>query len=406
MEHCDHVSFSPEEIERIKTLPIRTVKFAGIVSRAFYDEELGVLYFADENGIPTGDRKEFKPNPAARATSASSSKRDENEEPAPDRVSSSSRLPKKQLALIACAILGIIVLVATISNFTGKEKVKDNPSQATIDVVQVTEDLLPGTEITQKMIARAQLDAASYNTLSAVSPLYSWDNVDALLGMYTQQFIPSGKFLSFSNTGGTYRLADNPFLIDKEGFEYIDIPVNISNDYLSSVLLGRYIDIEIEVNTAKGNYERADVTDIGGLEHRSSVTGKTVTDIFTLTHTPVVALYAMDGSDIYELLASFNAIPDGMVSDYLTAEIRNRVEKAEAGDDTPLDAFYIGTIRLQLSKKQVEEIGKLKASDTSVRITELYDEYVQDTKEQSDFVAEEKYTTAVLCETLKKMIRS
>ena len=413
-----------EHIRRIKDLPTRKIKYAGVVSYAKFDEENGLVFILDEKGVPTGElrsvskdessqgyKSSFKvdrPNShkLPRPDAADGADVDSDKEPVPYE----EMKKKVLLSSIISAVIGIVLsLAVTIPVFL----LSDRNAGATADeqsfvVVQVLSDLLPGDIIDSAMLNRISVSGETFNQAAlSGETLYMWSEAQNLVGMAASEFVSAGECLSYSNVTGLYEVPENPLLVLEDGNAYLDIPVNLSYKYVDSVLMGRYLDITLEVVTSKNTSERVETGDVPGLNHSSSVTEKTITDIYRLSDMVIVDMIAGDGSSLYETYFSYNQIPDGMLYDYFTKVVSELLNVDADGDpdvEQLLSPFCVSTIRVQLPKDQVKAIGKLNAENTTVKINNITDIYLGETEQQEQFVTEMRFTTQVLASVLDKAV--
>lgn len=458
MEQGSGTFFSDDELQYIKQLPVRKVRTGGIICMAKYDEVSGCIYLLDDHGTPTGEvrvlnaearaahghQPSIKPapngdkerkksggfpgfltsrkkkdktlgqeEPEAGMRKADSSRvgcdNDDNEA-SPDEKADSSRtwLYKVLVAFGAIVIaVNLCLLILPRVLFPGATNEDGIPaSEQQFEVIQLRQDVLPGQQITEQMLSKVSVNGETYNQAAmAGNTYYAWSKAADVVGLYASGYLASGQCLAFHQVVGMYEPESNPYLMLSDGYDYIDIPVNLSYQYVDSVMIGRYLDLTIEIQTQSNRTEKVDTPDVPGLDHSSSITAQTVTDTYKLKDVVVLDMIAADGSSLFDTISTYNKIPDGSLHDALETQVRAMLS---SGNDKnaaqALSKFYVVTLRLQLPKEQVKAIGKLNGENTKTTISGISDNYLTDTAARSNYIAEARFTLDMLGSVLDELV--
>lgn len=451
--------FSEEELQYIKQLPIRKVRTGGIICSARFDAENRVIYLLDDRGIPTGDvrvldaaatdRIGHKPsiqvNSPESCTEEKPRKKKQRERRAPlfcrsgkkkepdilgaedvpdetpcadeDETAGGSPGMVKTKVLTAIIIAAGCVLIAAVLAIvlsrTGAFRGSNTPENEgelaknqRFDVIQMTQDVLPGQQLTEQILAKVSIDGETYNQ-SAMSgnTYYSWDKAADLIGLYASEYIPAGQCLAFHQVTGSYVPDTNPFLVLKDGYAYLDIPVNLSYEYVDRVLIGRYLDLTLEIQTQSNRKEDIDTPNVPGLDHSSSITAQTVTDIYRLKDVVILDMITSNGASLFDTMSSYNKIPDGSLRTALEKQVQTMLKaNPDKNAAQALSEFYVVTLRIQLPAEQVKAIGKLNEANTQTKISGISDVYLEDTAARQAFVREMRFTAEVLGSVLRDMV--
>ena len=427
-----------EEINRISELPVYRMGDDGEEIKAAIDEEARRFYFLDKNQEPTGEvldlgEQQFEEvmvrlrkyeedyakycqhqeqNGKQPKKKDSSQKKSNKEFHLPSffkkkgsdvGATSASEVAITPKILVVCCVVFLVIGISFSLLFTlvfGGNNLKDGMlgEDQKFPAIQVTHDIIPGEMITEDMLAKLVVNGNTYNQ-SALNgaALYTWDDVPYLIGMYATEYIPSGKCLTHNSVQGILDKPQNPFLTLKDGYSYLDIPVNLSYEYIDSVVLGRYMDITLNVETLSNRTERVDTEEVPGLDHSSSVTTQTVVDTYKLPDVVILDMIAADGTSLFETLNAYNAIPDGELQAYITRYVNDLISNnPNAAIDSLLNHFNVATIRIQLPTEQVKAIGKLDAENTTAKIHSITDSYLCESEAQRSYLTEARFTIKTL----------
>ena len=423
-----------EDIANIASLPIRNVKYEGKKRRAAVDMENNRVFILDDNDNYTGKymtytedgmklmQNKYFPSisvnqPGASDTESSSTnspQREADEGPMNEQKGSAPRskgqpasAQKKiepKVLLCACGISLVAGILFTMLGVwvlgDGSGARADGPLAADqhFAAIQVVEDILPGSIITDDMLAKVVVTGDTYNQAALKEDtLYGWDDAPYIAGMYAKEYIAAGECLTHDTVIGVLDKPQNPFLDLEEGYAYLDIPVNLAYTFIDSVVIGRYMDLTLEVKTESNKTERVDTDDVPGLNHSSSITAQTVTDIYKFQDIVILDMIAADGTSLFDTIATYNAIPDGELQAYLTRYFEKQIDQnPDAAPEQWFKSFTIAMIRIKLPQEQVKAIGKLDAENTTVKIHDISDLYLVKTVQQQDYLLEARFTTKTL----------
>ena len=416
------------DIENIGKLPIHAVKYKGKPCRAAMDVNNNRFYILDENNNYTGKCETFSADTmqliqTKYLPSISVKQPGESDEDVSDPGSSAqptaeengSTLPRKgspapapgqrqvtpKVLLAACGIclvMGVLFTLLGVLLFGGDRSNDPLAGDQRFAVIQVVEDILPGTLITDDMLAKIVVSGETYNQVAQTqSTLYGWDDAPYIAGMYANEYIAAGECLTHNSVVGILDKQKNPYLDLEEGYEYLDIPVNLAYSYIDSVMIGRYLDIQLDVDTESNKKENVETEEIPGLNHSSTVTSKVVTDSYKFENIIILDMIAADGTSLFDTIATYNAVPDGELQAYLTRYFEGLIAaNPDAEPDEWFKSFTIATIRIKLPEEQVKAIGRLDAENTRVKIQNIRDTFMAETIQQQDYLIEARYTTQVL----------
>lgn len=430
-----------EEIEKIGDLPTRKLTFGGTSCKGAIDLSNNRVYILDEKNQITGKvvtlpeekmtllKNSFSPSVSINKSSdspsgnagAESLKHFEKEQSKSTRKNTAAKTNRfgaagtentvaPKVLLLSCGIclvVGILFTLFAVWVFGGGNSDNDGPlaENQRFVAVQVVSDIIPGEVITEDIISKVVIDGNTYNQAALNNDtLYSWDDAVYLIGLYASEYVPAGECLTYNSVAGIVDTPTNPFLTLQDGYAYLDIPVNLSYSYIDSVVLGRYLDLTLEVKTLSNRTEQVETEEVPGLEHSSSITAQTTTDIYKLRDVAILDMTAADGSSLFETLSAYNAIPDGELQAYFTRYVEALVsEDSDASPEELLKKFTIATIRIQLPAEQVKAIGSLDAENTSVKIYNITDSYIVENTQQQDYLLEARFTTKVLADVFDEI---
>ena len=414
---------TPDEQKRLHTLPHRVVRFGSMAHSCLYDKENLLLYILDEKGIPTGEKKALsrsldeikedavKNNPDAEDVEKKSGKRNLFKKEPADGEAPDKRKILVLIALIAIVLFLTIVAVGIITNLPREPK-NDVPSaenQRAV-VIKLNQSVLPGTLLDKSMFEQESITNEKLNELALTgTSVYTWDYIDTLSEMYSTVYIPKEtQYLTTGNVSGSQIVYANPFYhLTSDDNAFLEIPANIPYSNLSDIIIGRHVDLTIEKKTISSVPQRLETKDVEGLDHSSSITERTTTDIFRLRDVVIRDVLNAEGISLYEVLSRYNAVPDGVLEDYLNETLIPTYEVSKGVDITNINEifpeFHATKVIIELPKDQVKAIGKLTSELTSLKVSNLTDNYEAETASEIEFVAEAKFTTSVLSAVIKKL---
>lgn len=405
----DENKVTKEQIDYINSLPKREL-FVGQNKQLFaYDESIQVVYFLDDNGKPTGQARNLnmslddflkRSNQPPKATrsqqsgSPASSKSkehiqseskkrklgkrlrriadestvDPSDDIDPDEQKKPGRSKKKSLAAVGCLVL-LAAIVFGILRLAGPAAPTSEPeaSLSSIEVIQVTEDLIPGDVITESNIQKVTISAETYNQISLTSvSIYQWSRMDSLLGSYAVTYIPQGQYLTYDNVNAVYQQSGNPWAKETSGSAFITVPLPEEIISAQSITFGSIIDLAItkETVTKVGKTEtenEEEPVEIEGLEHKTSVQQSSQVDTYVLSGVIVCDLLNTEKNSLYGTFTAWIGIPSGEQHAYIKRKLSENASLAAS-----LVPHYI---KIQVTNEQAEALGSLTDDDTTVEIT-------------------------------------
>lgn len=454
------------DIRYLESLEIRQVRFGvNEIYRARYDPQKLILYILDENGIPTGEKRRLKKSLPPQPTPASLIQSSIPQTPQPKEAADTSDKPDKKKALfdfslkkkkapakqtsapgddsedddeegneesaklekttprVLISVFALIVLMLLCvfwvwmsfrpSSQTppAEQPQIERLENLTMVGMRVNRDLLPGEKITDADIEKVSFSADIYNqaAFNGVTPL-TWDTLPNVVGLYVNQFVHEGQILASNMVTGIYNNALNPFKpANDSNYVYLEIPVNFTYKHLDSVTIGKKMNFSIETKTFTDKNQSIGSEEVAGLEHTSSITEQTLTDIYRLKNVPVVDLIALDGSSLFDVYSIYNQIPDGDLQTYLQKVMEEEFFAAKEleelnGEDLTAENYFkkfsVAKIVIRLPAEQGAAIKKLTPQNTYVTISEGDGEYFCETDTQKSFITESLFTVKTLIEFL------
>lgn len=400
--------------EYLESLPIRSVMVGGERKVGRYDEKTRYVYLDDGTIVrvtpPKNIQKEPEesddaedrsagqqrielPEPPRRITDGSAREEDEDN---PRSNKAKTRSQKKHdkpsggnggKKGVLIAVLAVIIIGSFALQYIGSQT-GDEPSQpqqqaeagptTEVEVVQLTQDVIAGTPITEDLIEPYVISAESFNeiSLSGVN-LYQWDRKDMLLGMYVSKYLPRGQYLSYDSLVAAYEPPKNIFGVLEDG-EYIDIPITLKEGESSNYVPGSAFDVTIRKSTLVESPETEEGSSIDGMDHTSSVEQSVRIDEYKFSDVIAVDIIAADGSSMYQTFSSLLSIPAGEQAHYIDA---HRSDTAFIESVTP------AMVRIAASETQIEALGDMTSENTECIFTILADKADKSSDEKADFFA-------------------
>ena len=422
----DANSLLPDDVKaRIHTLKMRKVSFAGREVMCLFDEQENNLYELDNDGIPTGEFRHITSDAVAaklKEEPASAKKpakhisfpffRGKKGSVSPPQEPDETNPKQKKLLLIGLIGAALVVSIAVLGILSNMGRSSDIPfaENQRVTVIKLNCSVLPGTLLDKKMFVQETISNEKLNELSMTgTTVYTWNYIETLSEMYSSAYIPQEtQYLTSSNVSGTQIVYANPFkhLTDTDN-AFLEIPANIPYSSLSEVILGRHVDLTVEKKTVSDIPQRLDPKEVEGLDHSSSITERTTTDVFRLKDVVIRDVINADGISLYETLSRYNAVPDGALEDFLNEHLIPRYQESKDVGITDINEifpeFHAVNIVIELPKEQVKAIGTLSPDMTSLKVFNLTDTYESDTANEIEYVGESTFTTGVINAVLKKL---
>lgn len=198
-----------------------------------------------------------------------------------------------------------------------------------VQVIQVTDDILPGTQFSKDNLAVATIPADVYNCAVAIgSKLCNVDMASTVVGKYATEYIGAGQILridqfSVNSTGGT-SVAVNPWLAADEE----DVRDYLWETDTSFLMFGREAVITINRTVDDNNPALREelYADDPTIEYTISDKDEHTRRHETIKLNAVVSdLLNADGTLLFDVYAKLGAIPQGELTQY----VKNHVSIAK-----------------------------------------------------------------------------
>ena len=414
--------------EYLESLPIKSVMVGGIKKRGRYDKDTHYVYLEDGTIVRVNPAKKPpapKDEPSGERPSPESKPQQLQEPEQPKRISdgrdhqedgveqshstkkgfrsrkdhdpiekAASGTGKKKavfVALIAAAAIGVFGYQFLSGGGTGPSEtplIQTGPTTE-VEVVQLTQDVIAGTQITEDLIEPYVISAESFNqiSLSGVN-LYQWDRKDTLLGMYVSKYIPRGQYLSYDSLVAAYESPQNIFGELEEG-KYIDIPIQLKEGESANFVPGAAFDVTVRKSTLVENPGAGEANTIDGMDHTTSVEQSVRIDEYKLSSVIAVDVIAADGTSMYQTLSSLLSIPAGEQEHYI---------EAHSSDPAFISSVTPASIRVSASQAQIDTLGDMNNENTECIFSFLEDNADKSNNEKADFFVNARVLSAQLQE--------
>lgn len=298
---------------------------------------------------------------------------EETQEQDPEQENGKKKAKAKTYIVVSVAVIAILtagtaITLKNISHPGGGEATASSSTQSskslnTIEVIQATQDLIPGDAITSENIQKATISAEAYNQISLASvSLYQWSRSDSLIDAYAVSYIPKGQYLTYNNVNTVYSQKSNPWGNPGDGYKFISLPIQKSED-AQEVNYGSVVNLTIVKKTVKEtgntNTDDADKQEIAGLDHKTSVQQSSIVDTYLLSDVVVCDLLDSDKNSLYETLTSWMEIPAGEQPTY----IKTRFQE----DESLMKELEPKYMQLRVTAEQAEALGSL-TDDVTITI--------------------------------------
>ena len=298
---------------------------------------------------------------------------EETQEQDPEQEKGKKKAKAKTYIVVSVAVIAILtagtaITLKNISHPGGGEATASSSTQSskslnTIEVIQATQDLIPGDAITSENIQKATISAEAYNQISLASvSLYQWSRSDSLIDAYAVSYIPKGQYLTYNNVNTVYSQKSNPWGNPGDGYKFISLPIQKSED-AQEVNYGSVVNLTIVKKTVKEtgntNTDDADKQEIAGLDHKTSVQQSSIVDTYLLSDVVVCDLLDSNKNSLYETLTAWMEIPAGEQPTY----IKTRFQE----DESLMKELEPKFMQLRVTAEQAEAIGSL-TDDVTITI--------------------------------------
>lgn len=230
-------------------------------------------------------------------------------------------------------------------------------TEATIYALKTTTTIYPGAILGADSFTKTAISDADYQILSSLYGVYTSADIEHIIGMTAQKYIPAGKYLAYNDISKTYT-PDNPWA--SVSTLMVELPVNVTAKDLHKFLWGNEVRIELEVKSqhttpagTEGSENSTEPTTPEGVDHDSSVVQSTVIDRYVIEQAKIIELYDKTGDKLYERYWTLALVPEI----YRMDAMRNLYPTQE--DAGLLLPIYI---EVDVKKDQQEVLNKILTS--------------------------------------------
>lgn len=175
-------------------------------------------------------------------------------------------------------------------------------------------ELYPGDTLEESVFSSFAIPDAEYQLLSSLHGIYTDADIDHILGMKIQKYVPAGKYLAYEDLSKDFA-PNNPWVTVSTG--KVILPITLDVKDFEKLLWGNEVRIEIEVksqHTAPAGTENTDgettPTNPDGIDHNSSVVQSTVIDHYVIDQAVIVDLCDGENKSLYEQYWALALVPE------------------------------------------------------------------------------------------------
>lgn len=376
---------SDEEYRRIMALPERKFRLGGGLRSGRYDEAAHRFYETtlDANGqeVLTGRTASVNidpaPAPEADVTSEEAtvpSEGAESEEGSDDDGGEAAPgffARFKVPILVAAGVL--VVAICAMAFMGGGQSTGDTPGSGVtasdapsseVSVIQTNKPLLIGHVLTLEDVEEVQLGRAEYEEVALFGRnLYTYNDLDKLVGSYVTKFVPAGQYLEQADIQAATPFPINPWAITDGNSTSVKVPLEAEIAESVNFGFGSVMDLTVRRVTANQvavGGEGGDAEGVAGVTHTSTVGTTSTTEEITIGSLVVCDLLNSDGESIYESYCAYIGIPLGQRLDYLAAAIEE--------NDTLMQELTPVYVVLRVSQDQAAIIGDLSSNNVTTSL--------------------------------------
>lgn len=400
--------------DQMRTLPVREIHVGGMKRQVRLDSERKRMYLLDANGEYTGKSTFWNPEDEKIPVAPVVGKVAEQPVPIPEEGAPQENPPmaerteqreEKRISPVRWVFLGVAFILAftivcyalrdssapegglkkntTISEREtnagtrpdGTSPTTENqyptspsaPSSPTgesgekVMVIVAAEDILPGERLRFAPLKKQAISAEEYRMLSAVTSVYTAEEMERVQQLVANRYIPAGKYLVGDDLASSF----SPVLPWAEldvGQIGMKLPVKVQDNELPSYMWGNQIDIWF---THKTTYYGDTVPDYGELELPTGVYAESVLEGTLLTTT-----YHIQGAVIRDV---FNASKESLYSEFykwtlLSQEAREDYWEARYPVRVLVEADRPRTIQVSLTEEQARFVASLDIENMEMNI--------------------------------------
>lgn len=389
-----HLSIA--EIQRIAALPKKKMRVGDTIQDVIVDAANGYVYFP--NPTPKNDADLLLPRRVP--YTPTEPKEEESKETVNSKEETKTSLvitdkpsaeekPKRKRGLVIAAVCSIIVIAigamsipvikdylpqGTNLSFSSEDEVSIGK---TVSIVQVVRPLIPGDIISESDIQEATVSTETYNQITLQGTnLYQWQRADSLLGMYVQEYIPAGQYVSFASVGAAYEPPQTLWHSDT----YIDIPLTDEQNAEKLYQPGEKVKVTIRKQTSTEKAEEGSSKQLSGNGTFTTINQSVTIQEAVLPSVTICDVLTGENADgsLYQTLVELAAVPAGEQADY----IANAVKR-----EGFTDRFNQRYLRIYASENDISLIGDISDLENVTIQIESIGEYSKENDTRSSFVA-------------------
>lgn len=385
------------EIQRIAALPRKKMRVSDTIQDVIIDEKTGYVYFP--NPKPKNDTDLLLPKRVPYTPTEHKEETPEKGEEPEDKeartslvvtkTSSAEEKPKRKISMIiavACSIAVVAIGAMSIPvlkdylpqganmSFSSGDEVAIGEN---VSIVQVTRPLIPGDMIGESDIQEATVSTETYNQITLQGTnLYQWQRADTLLGMYVQEYIPAGQYVSFASVGAAYEPPQTLWHSDT----YIDIPLTDEQNAEKIYQPGEKVKVTIRKQTSSEKAEEGTSKQLSGNGTFTTINQSVTIQEAVLPSATVCDVLTGENADdsLYQTLVELAAVPAGEQADY----IANAVKR-----EGFTDRFNQQYLRIYATANDIALIGDISDPESVSIEIESTGEYSKEDDARSSFVA-------------------
>lgn len=387
----------PGEYEKIMSLPKRTFRIGGETRVGRFDEESRKFYELNEQGELTGKvvmvatPANKPPVTEAKAEEGALQNDEENENEEEDSESKGFFAKFKVPLIIAGGLLAFIVIIFVfMSAFSGTEPGPDpsqtegpaptEPAVTEVHVMKVNQDLLPGHVLTPEDVSEVVLDKADYDEVALFGRnLYTWTDLDKLVGNYLSKFVPANQYLEQNDVQAAAPFDINPWAASEPGTTLLKVPVDPTLTDNLNFGFGSVVSLTVRKVTSSQIAVGDEPIDVPGLTHTTTVGTTSRTEEFTVGGLHVCDLLNSSGQSVYNAYCAYIGVPLGNRLDYLC--------KTLSEDENLWEALTPTYAMIRVTEQQAAAIGDVFADNVTAIVQTDGTSFIA-TNEQAKFASE------------------
>lgn len=345
---------SEAEVERIKSLPKRSVTVGKESKSGYFDAENYVLYQCKEDGSLTGvsfniKRPSTTPTPTPQSSSPAEAEKKNPDEEKEKKFGKAQKIGAG-VALAAAVLVGCSMVFGQSGQTQQDPSIlpgvsKNAVGPETVKVIRTTRALIPGQQVSMADFETVEMSSSNYNQFAMFArDLCLWSRADQLVGGYVNQYMPDGHYIELSDIGSSAPVSVPPWAADVTYSWEVVLPEQ-SRD--GSITFGSIVDVLVKETTnnqvasgaPSGDGVTTTIDEINRIETHA-LNGMTVVDVLNA-----------QGNSLYATYQAYANIPLSERREYLASAMRDDPDLEEQ-----ISPCYV---ILNATDKQSEIISKL-----------------------------------------------